>query len=138
MSVAADVSRLTLNAEIELTSALIPAFSPTGTIQLKWCGKRDEACRRAGARHLCRFNVDIYLVFVSGWSDGSRSGVNAALRTRFNVSSTESFRPRRRRIVRHLFEKPATDLAGQSAAKPEPDCGYSFSPGEKVRMRADE
>jgi len=28
-------------------------------------------------------------------------------------------------------------LTGQSSVKPEPDCSYSFSPGEKVRMRVD-
>ena len=48
-----------------------------------------------GARHLCRFNVADCLEFENRWPVGSRSGVNAALRARFNGSSAASFRLRR-------------------------------------------
>jgi len=50
---------------------------------------------------------------------------------------TPALSSRRGRIIRRHSKKPATGLAGPSFAKPEPGCGCSFSPGEKVRLRAD-
>jgi hypothetical protein len=40
-----------------------------------------------------------------------------------------AFSPRRRRIVRRLSEKPETEFAERSSAKPKPDCGYFLSSG---------
>ncbi len=42
----------------------------------------------------------------------------------------------RRRTVRRVFEEPLAELAGQCRNKTETRQSCSFSPGEKVRMRA--
>jgi hypothetical protein len=52
------------------------------------------------------------------------------------LSLIPAFSPGRRRIVCRVFEKPAAGLAGWSADKMETRKTCSFSPGEKVRMRA--
>ncbi len=44
-----------------------------------------------------------------------------------------AFSPRRRRIVRRLFEKRAPELAGLSSAKPESSNGDFLSPGERIK-----
>ena len=49
----------------------------------------------------------------------------------FTTSLIPAFSPRRRRIVRRLFEKPATGLAGWSTEKTKTCKGYSFSWGRR-------
>jgi hypothetical protein len=54
----------------------------------------------------------------------------------FTTSLIPAFSPRRRRIVRRLFEKSTTGFAGSLFVNQAKGNGCSFSPGEKVRMRA--
>jgi hypothetical protein len=53
------------------------------------------------------------------------------------TSLIPAFSPRRRRIVRRLLEKPATELAGPSSDNTEQTKAVPSPRGEKVRMRAD-
>jgi hypothetical protein len=62
--------------------------------------------------------------------------LSLAWRWLVTFSLIPAFSSRRRRIVFRLTEKPATGFAGRSFAKRKTDTGCSFSPGEKVRMRA--
>jgi hypothetical protein len=52
------------------------------------------------------------------------------------LSLNPAFSPRRRRIICRVFGKPVAGFAGRSSAEPETSDYYSFSPGEKVRLRA--
>jgi hypothetical protein len=49
------------------------------------------------------------------------------------TSLNPAFSPRRRRIVRRLSEKPATEFAERSSAKPKPASSYFLSPGERIK-----
>ena len=53
----------------------------------------------------------------------------------FGLTSRFGIGTRRRRIVRHLFEKSTTRFAGSLFVNQATGNGCSFSPGEKVRMR---
>ena len=68
----------------------------------------------------------------------ARAACKLRLRRKMNFTTSliPAFSPRRRRMFRRVFEKSATVFAGQTANKTETCKSRSFSPGEKVRMRA--
>src|SRR6185369_9065175 len=120
------------------TLSLIPAFSPRRrriVLRLLSFARLDLPYRSSQSQrrtHGCSFSPGEKVRMRA-----SQQTIVKSRRSQFKtLSLIPAFSPRRRRVVLRLPELCTAGFAVPFFAKPETHNGCSFSPGEKVRMRA--